>query len=254
MAETAVRRRLSLTAASRAACLALALGLSALGGGCSMTPRIELVGSDGHAVGGPAPFDWPQPVRVGVTPEWGRYGELHHLVAHALEDGVDRVYLDYRPTRESERVDYALDIDISIDGHGRLSNFLAIFPGFVLFMPSWYQLRWDYVVSTHLRLRRGSAGGDGEGVGTREAMLHDAFVVKHTPPGIMVGAYLGWGALLFPPMIVAPLVTGAVAALDDWEPRRFADLLAHDPETRVAWARSVAAAARRLIDEDLRHE
>jgi hypothetical protein len=236
------------------ACLALALGLSTASTGCHMAPRIEMVSSDGAPAPNLDPFDWPRPIRVGITPEWGRYGGLHHLVAHALEDGVDRLVMDYRPSRESERVDYVIDLDIGVDGDGRLTNFLAVFPGFVLFMPSWYQLRWDYVVTTHVRVRRAGGGGDGEGSGAREAMLHDAFVVKHTPPGIAVGAYLGWGALLFPPMLISPLVTGAVAALDDWEPRRFVDVLHDDPETGRRWALGVASTARRLIDEDLRVE
>lgn len=234
----------------RASPLPLVLALIALGGttsGCRLPPRIELVEQSGEGPASDTPFDWPRAVRIGVVENGGRYQPLHDLVVDALTEGVDRVVPDVRRAVD-EPVDYVIDMDIEIEGDGRPTNFLAVFPGFVIFMPSWYQLRWDFEVTTSVRVSRGDRGG------SRLLVLTDRFLARYTPVGISVGAYLGWGGLVFPPLAISPFVTGLVAAADDWDPRAFAKVLSRDALTGARYAAHVAHAVKRAIDSDLRFE
>jgi hypothetical protein len=231
------------------AAMAAALVITTSTSGCALAPRIELVSQDGHPPVAREPFDWPRPIRVGVLPDSTRYEPLHDRVVRTLADGIDRVVRDHRPSAASERVDYVLAVDIDVDGDGRVSNFLAVFPGFLVFAPSWYQLRWDYQVETTVRILRGH-----DHVVVRELNLRDRFVCRYSPVGMAVGAYIGWGAILFPPLVISPLVTGIVAASDDWDPRRFARLLAQDSEAGHVYAGRIAHAVREAIDADLRYE
>lgn len=253
-------RRVAHRPGARATRLALTLGavtLAGAGGGCAIPPRIEVVSHDGDHAGGGEPFDWPRAVRVGVVGgDFGRHVVLRDRVVDALREGVDRVFDGYRPGRTGERVDYVVDIDVSVEGQGHPSNFLAVFPGFAIFMPSWYQLRYDYEVTTRVRLWRGDGGGrvDRRPGPRRRLTLTDRYRARDTSPGIALGAYIGWGALLFPPLLISPLVTGVVAATDEWDPHLFAHLLAHDPDAGWRYANGVARAIRDLIDEELRVE
>ncbi len=240
----------------------LALALAALtlagAGGCTLPPRIEYVGHEGGARADDAPFDWPRPVRVGVVGgNFGRNLVLRDRVVEALGEGVDQVVHAYRPGRSAERVDYVVDLDVDVRGEGHATNFLACFPGFVIFMPTWYQLRYDYVVTTHVRLWPGRTDGDAAAARTpapRRLTLIDRFQARYTPPGYAVGSYVGWGALFFPPLLISPLVTGVVAAVDEWDPFHFAHLLSHDSHAGYRFANRVARAVRGMIDEELRYE
>jgi hypothetical protein len=187
-------------------------------------------------------------VRLGLVRELGRHDALQARLVSALGEGVDHLDPDWRPT-SGARVDYVLDIDIDVEGSGRASNFLACFPGFVVFAPSWYQLRWDYDVVTHVRVRRG-----GSHALVKDLAILDQFVARFTPPGVLVGSYIGFGGLLVAPLLAAPLVTGIVVALDDWDPHAFSRLLARDDRAGWQWAQHVAAEVRRAIDADLGFE
>lgn len=230
--------------------LPLALLLVALAGltsGCRAAPRIELVEQSGEGMASDTPFDWPRAVRIGVVENGGRYQPLHDRVVDALSEGVDRVVPDVRRAA-GEPVDYVLDVDIGIDSSGHATNFFAVFPGFVIFMPSWYQMRWDFEVTTTVRVSRGDRGG------SKLLVLTDRFLAKYTPVGISVGAYIGWGGLIFPPLVISPLVTGLVAAADDWDPRAFAKVLSRDRDVGARYADHVAQAVKQAIDSDLRFE
>lgn len=240
----------SVIARARASTLPLALLLIGLAGttsGCRAAPRIELVEQSGDGVSSDAPFDWPRAVRLGVVENRGRYQPLHDRVVDALTEGVDRVVPDLRRAA-GEPVDYVVDVDIGIDSGGHVTNFLAVFPGFVIFMPSWYQLRWDFEVTTTVRVSRGDR------FGSKLLVLTDRFLARYTPVGISVGAYIGWGGLIFPPLVISPFVTGLVAAADDWDPRAFAKVLSRDPVAGTRYADHVAHAVKQAIDADLRFE
>lgn len=227
-----------------AAC-ALALGLA--GSGCSLPPRLEHVSHEGAGVAVDVePFDWPRPVRVGVTPGDGGHHGLHARVVGALHEGFDRLVIDYRRARATEPVDYVVDVDVGIRGEPHGTNFLVVFPGFALFMPTWFPLRYDYVVTTSIGVRSGERA--------RTLTLTDRFLVRYTPVGVSVGAYIGWGAIVFPPLLLSPLVTGGVAALEEWDPDTFARALARDPEAGRRYGARVARAVRQAIDADLRFE
>lgn len=259
---TALHARLSRRPGARAPLrLTLALGaLAALGAsGCTAPPRVEYLGPVGVTDDtDDPPFDWPRPVRLGVVGgDFGRNLVLRDRVLEALGEGVDRVVHGYRPNRSPERVDYVVDVDVDVRGDGEATNFLAVFPGFAIFMPSWYPLRYDYVVTTRVRLWRGPDVEDS--VATRRSAprtlrLTDRFQVRHTPAGVAVGAYVGWGAILFPPLLISPLVTGIVAAVDEWDPIHFAHLVAHDAQAGYLYGERVARAVRGLIDDELRYE
>lgn len=241
--------RVSSRSSSRLVRLAALTTLALTTSGCALAPRIELVSHDGSPPVRSEPFDWPRPIRVGLIEARSRYEPLQDRVATELAEGVDRVVRYHRPSQAYERVDYLIAVDIDVQGQGRLSNFFAVFPGFLIFMPSWYQLRWDYEVETTVRILRGH---DHRLV--KQLALRDRFVARHTPVGISIGAYIGWGSFLFPPLLVSPFVTAVVAAADDWDPRRFARLLAHDVEAGAAYAGRVAHTVRETIDGDLRVE
>lgn len=228
--------------------IALAIAATSTTSGCALAPRIELVSQDGRPPLAVEPFDWPRPIRVGVLEDRSRYQPLHDRVVGALADGIDRLVRNHRPSA-ADRVDYILAIDLDVDGQGRATNFLAVFPGFLIFMPSWYQLRWEYDVETTVRILRGS-----DHLPVKELVLHDQFVARYTPVGISVGAYIGWGTMLFPPLILSPFVTAVVAAADDWDPRRFARCLAQDHDAGAVYASRIAHAVREAIDADLRYE
>lgn len=237
-------------ARARTSSVPLALALLVLAGttsGCRSAPRIELVEQSGGDEATEAPFDWPRPVRVGVIDNGTRYPTLHDRVVSALAQGVDRVVPDVRRAHD-DPVDYVVDLDIAIDSSAHATNFLVVFPGFVIFMPSWFPLRWDFEVTTSVRVSRGSRHG------SKTFVLTDRFLAKYTPVGISVGAYIGWGGLVFPPLVISPLVTGLVAAADDWDPRSFAKVLARDAGAGARYAEHVAHAVKRAIDADLRFE
>lgn len=257
-------RRVSRRPGARAT-LRLTLALAALGlagaGGCTLPPRIEGVSHEGGRLDdADAPFDWPRPVRVGVVgSSFDPNLVLRERVVEALAEGVDRVVRcdlnrsDVRP----ERVDFVADIDVDVRGSGDATNFLVCFPGFVIFMPSWHPLRYEFEVTTRLRLRPGLADHRSAAArpsASRTLTLTDRFRVRYTPSGYAVGSYLGWGALFFPPLLISPLVTGVVAATDEWDPVHFAHLLAHDPDWGHHYARRVANTIRGMIDEELRFE
>lgn len=230
--------------------LLIALAVTGLttSAGCTLPPRIDIVSQDGRPPLVVEPFDWPRPIRVGVLESRGRYELLHDRVVDDLADGIDRLVRNHRPSA-ADRVDYILAIDMDVDGKGRATNFLAVFPGFLIFMPSWYQMRWDYDVETTVRILRGVDHRQ-----VKELVLHDRFVARYTPAGILVGAYIGWGTPLFPPLVISPLVTGIVAAADDWDPRRFARVLAFDSDAGAIYSSRIAHAVREAIDADLRYE
>jgi hypothetical protein len=216
--------------------------------GCALPPRIDIVSQDGRPPIEIEPFDWPRPVRVGVLAERSRYQPLHDRVVHELADGIDRLVRNHRPSA-ADRVDYLLAIDMEIKGRGRASNFLAVFPGFIVFAPTWYQMRWDYDVETTVRILRGIDHSR-----VKELVLRDQFAARYTPAGITVGSYIGFGGVLFPPLVLSPLVTGIVAAADDWDPRRFARVLAQDDGAGAIYSARIAYAVREAIDADLRYE
>ncbi|MCO5170370.1 MAG: hypothetical protein M9894_28875 [Planctomycetes bacterium] len=225
-----------------------ALALAGAGGGCSLPPRLEHVAHEGGAPGRTAePFDWPRPVRVGVKPDGGGHGRLHRRVVGALHEGFDRLVVDYRRSRATEPVDYVVDVDITVHGEPHGTNFLVVFPGFAIFMPTWFPLRYDYTVTTTVDLT--GAGGR-----TRTLTLTDRFLLRYTPVGVSVGAYIGLGSIVFPPLLLSPLVTGGVAALEEWDPHAFSLALSRDPEAGRRYGSRVAQAVRHAIDADLRFE
>lgn len=255
-------RRVSRRPGGRAA-LRLTLTLAALAllgaSGCTLPPRVDYVGYEGGSLSSDDSLAWPRPVRVGVVGgDFGRTVALREQIVDALGEGVDRVVHGYRPGRSDERVDFVVKVDIDVRGSGRATNFLATFPGFVIFMPTWYQLRYDYEVTTHVRLWPGRARDDGVSANVerrpRTLTLTDRFLVRHTPPGVAVGAYVGWGAIVFPPLLISPLVTGVVAAVDEWDPYHFVHLLAHDSPAGYRYAHRVARVVRGMIDDELRYE
>lgn len=241
--------------------LRASLALAALGAllatGCAAPPRVEYLGPVGVAHDGPdddEPFDWPRPVRLGVVGgHFGRHLVLRDRVLEALDHGFDQVVHGYRPSRSAERVDYAVDVDVHVRGDAEATNFLVVLPGFAIFMPTWYPLRYGYEVTTLVRLWREDPSAPRRQP-ARTLTLTDRFEVRHTPPGLAVGAYIGWGAIVFPPLLLSPLVTGIVAAVDAWDPVHAAHLFAHDPRAGQLYGRRVARAVRAMVDAELRHE
>lgn len=224
----------------------LASLLLVLATGCAAEPTVERLDAPGDARGLPLErADWPRPARVGVPFYEGAYPELHHQVVVRLARAVDHVQLDHQ-RGAGLPVDYIVDLDWRIEGHAVWTNFLECFPGFALFMPTWLPLRWEYDVVAIARLVRPLDGGM-----IAERRRTARFEGQHTPVGHEVACDLGWGAILFPPMLLSPFVSAVVSVARPWPEPAFARVLARSPDGRDL-AREVAADLLGAIDDDLR--
>lgn len=226
--------------------LAPTLAALLLATGCAAEPTVERLDAPGDAGGLPLErADWPRPARVGVPLREGEFPELHHLVVVRLARAVDHVQLDHH-RGSGLPVDYVVHLDWQIEGHTVWTNFLECFPGAAIFMPTWLPLRWEYDVVAVGRLVRPL---DGELIAERRRASR--FLAEYTPIGHEVACDLGWGAIIFPPMLLSPFISAIVSVARPWPEALFARALARSPAGREL-AREVAADLLGAIDEDLR--
>ncbi len=246
---------------ARARLAALAAALVASASGC-MGPRLEALDANDLALD-PAPA-WPLPVRVAVTPEAGGPTALHAAVVDAVErrlapgvvgpareappslGGLVRLGPAHAPDEVLRRgparggADAVLSVAVSVEGSGAWTNGLVCFPGFVVLAPAWLPLRWTYEVRTTVEVR---AAGRAPQTVAHVTRLR----ARYTPDEHHVGCGLGFLAVLFPPMLVSPLVTGVVAIVDPWDEQEFTRELLASPLGR-AWADAVAARVAASLD------
>lgn len=230
--------------AIRLATALLALVVGALASGCA-APRIERTDLPTGGYVALEKADWPRPTRLGVLSGSPYFAELDRAVVKRVANGVDHVVPGRGGTGYGPTVDHVLALEWQIEGDTSVANFFICFPGFVLFMPTWIPLRWEYEVVVVSRLLRPD---DLSVIDERRRTAH--FRCRYTPGGYNVACAMGWAGLLVPPAVIAPFVAGLVGVASPWDEHRFARALARD-DAMSELAHEVAADVLSLVDEDL---
>jgi len=189
-----------------------------------------------------------QPVRLLIDPQEGDFRHVHTSIMEAM--GEDPRYERVTPNSsylkpKRHEYDFRAALHVKVEGAGEAINFLTCFPGFVLFMPQWYPLRWACVVSTEGKVQRMADGK------IYRFARQDAIEMAYTSTAYSVAAHTGWWSLVFTPMGAFPLGAGIFAVFDSADMEVFNEHFPDSPSGRQ-WARSISQQVLTTIAESER--
>jgi hypothetical protein len=155
----------------------------------------------------------PLPVRLGVRTHFDQHSGLHRVVLDALRrsPNFEVIQQAFRKGRKG-RLDYVVELSYKVETGAKLYNFLTCFPGFVVLAPWWAQLRWDFDITTRIRLVR---PGDSP---VADLSRRDAFDLAFTDSTYSLACNIGFVGILFWPAASSPLGTGVVSAFYNGQP------------------------------------
>lgn len=177
----------------------------------------------------------PLPVRLAVRPASSKYFGFHQVVLTALRtsSNFSQVEVTGHPSLEKE-FDFVVDLEYLLETNARWYNGLIMFPGFAILAPHWVSLRWDFDVTTKLKLLRAR---DGTELG--RAVRRDGHEIAYTSPGYGVAADMGFLGILFLPAFGSPLFGGLVTMFTDSQPLKYRYRFYQSPAGRE-WGSRVA--------------
>lgn len=191
------------------------------------------------------PVELPLPVRLGVRLNSSGASGLHVVLVEQLRRSSNFEVVRQTAIAEQEgRLDYVVELDYEVEAGAKLMNFVTCFPGFVVLAPWWGKLRWDYDVTTRIRLLRPRSAA------VAELERFDAFELAYTDAGYSIGCNLGFLGLVFLPATASPLVVGCITAVYDGQALGYRGRV-NRSHAMAAWGQRIGHAIAAEVERDL---
>lgn len=168
--------------------------------GCAATFEYEPGSSDAE----PPPTRLAQPVRLAVLSFGGRHRPIHDSILDAMRSHPDVQELRQGSAQELKLEDYDLCMKITprVKATGKGYNFPLAFPGFLILMPTWYELRWTYRIETKLSFSNAKGM-----LLANPTVRREQFHMAYTPTFHAMGAYVGFFGWASAVCVIAPVLS-----------------------------------------------